>query len=100
MKSHCFRFESAGESGIPFPTLGSAMGHAPSHHESQIRTSIEGIVLAEAEEVCGPGSMLRWVVTLAGQDVVDRTGWAGQMTDRDHSTVLMVALAEDLRVAS
>lgn len=101
--SPVFRIESAGEAGIPYPSLASAMAYVPSHRESQIATSIEGVVLAEAESVNGPGTMLRWVVTLAGQDILDRTGWTMGMpvlSEPELSTVLLCALAEDLKAAS
>jgi hypothetical protein len=95
-----FLFSSFEESPQPFPTLASAMRLRPSHVESQIVTSAQGVLLAEAEPVSGPGSCLIWCLTLAGQDVVDRSGWQGPLSTGEVDAVLDVALGDELRVAS
>lgn len=95
-----FRFEAEGEAGIPFPSLAVAVHLAPRHTEARIATSEEGVVLAEAEPVCGPGSILQWALTNAGQDVLDAEAWACPMSARMVDTVLAVALGDELAVAS
>ena len=72
MRSPVFRFEAAGEAGIPFPTLASAIHYAPTHAEARIATSAEGVVLAEAVSY---GPDLAWLLTNAGRDVEAFSGW-------------------------
>lgn len=99
-----FRFEAEGEAGVEYPTLAAAVRYVPSSVEARVATSPEGVVLAEACTVSGPGSMLEWVLTNAGRDVVDTQGWTAgppQLTPADVDTVLALALGDtDLRVAS
>jgi hypothetical protein len=95
-----FRFESFECSPSPYPTLAAAMRLHPQHCESQIVTSAHGVVLAEACPVNGAGSILQWALTLAGQDVVDRSGWQGSLSTGEVDAVLDVALGDELRVAS
>lgn len=101
--SPVYRYEQPGESGVTYPTLAQAMRHAPWNREACIRTSAEGVVLAEACPVAGVGTVLVWVVTNAGRDVEDMAGWTCGMpalSERESDTVLAVTLAQDLARAS
>lgn len=102
--SPVYRFEQAGENGIPFPSLAAAVRCMPSHGEARVATSVDGVVLAEARHVAGAGTMLQWVLTNAGRDVQDFTGWTAEaptLTQAEYDTVLELALGDtDLKAAS
>ena len=77
------RIEASGENAVPYPSLTSALRMPPRHVEACIATSLDGVHLAdaarcslgEASFVSSDGTCLAWRLTLAGQDVADRTGW-------------------------
>lgn len=71
-----YRIEAPGEAAIPFPTLEDAMRSAPSHSESTIATSLEGVCLAEAQPTPMVDVPFRWRPTVAGSDVL-RNGVRG-----------------------
>lgn len=103
MKSPIYRYEQAGEAGVTYPTLAHAMRHAPWHAEATIRTSAEGVVLAETIQSGGVGGLLRWQVTNAGRDVEDHAGWtalAPTLSPEEYDTALAIALGEELKAAS
>ncbi len=94
-----FRVEAHGESAVPYPTLASAMRLSPRHSEAYIATSLEGVHLADAIQHGGPGGIYGWVLTHAGRDVSDWTGWSAEaptLSRADVETVLALALDEDL----
>lgn len=98
-----FRFESEGEAGVSFPSLSAAIRYVPQHAEARIATSAEGVVLAEACPVAGPGTMLKWVMTNAGQDVIDWQGWsagAPTLSPAELEMALAIALGDELRGAA
>lgn len=70
-----FRIEYVGEIADPFPTLADAMRSPPSHRESLIATSPNGVVLAEATVKTSSRKQLRvhfaWRCTVAGLDVLE-----------------------------
>lgn len=89
-----------------FPRLSDALASSPRHTEAVIATSLEGIVLAEACPVAGIGSVLGWVLTVAGTEVrneEDRVGWtlnAPTLSPKELDDALAIALAEDFARAS
>jgi len=74
-RAQVFRIEYVGEVADPFPTLPDAMRSPPSHRESQIATSPDGVVLAEAVIKTSSRKQLRvfyqWRCTVAGLDVLE-----------------------------
>jgi hypothetical protein len=101
--SPVYRYESAGEAGVSFPTLSQAMACSPSHAECRIATSPHGVVLAEACPVAGSGTCLVWALTNAGRDVDDHAGWtlhAPTLSPEEYETALAFALGDELRRAS
>ncbi len=68
-----FRFEAECEEGVPFPDLASAMCERPSHGESRIATSVDGVVLCEATPESSRKKLrttYAWQTTVAGEDVL------------------------------
>lgn len=64
------RVEAHGEPPIPCPSLQAALEHLPMSCEAHIATSLGGVRLAEAT-----AEGREWILTSAGLDVQDRTGW-------------------------
>lgn len=98
-----YRIEALAETAVPFPSLAEAMAMNPRTPEACIATSLHGVHLADAAEAGGRGGLLYWAVTIAGQNVIDATGWtAGQpdMSARDSETVLATALREDFEAVA
>lgn len=96
--SPVFRIEAIGETAAALPSLAVAMQIPPRDREAYIATSVDGVHLADAFPVSGSGSMLRWRLTRAGQDVLDRSGWtagAPTMSEEEYDTLLELALRED-----
>lgn len=93
------RVEQLGEDAVPFPTLQAAKAMRPRHREASIRTSADGVVLAE---VSADAVLLEWTLTNAGRDA-DDSAWTAEaptLSQRDLDTVLMVVLQHDFAVAS
>lgn len=65
-----FRIERLEEAPVPFDTLALAMTLPPRNAEACIRTSAQGVCLAQAA-VGG----LTWALTAAGHDVMAFAGW-------------------------